>query len=63
MAHEEKNIDLLIQIANQYARENKYFSLAKLVKDTYPIMKDYSDKLEPEVGKLVNHYQNKKYSN
>ena len=60
MAQEYKNIEVLIQIANHYARENKYTNLAKLVKDTYSMLKDYPDRLEPEVNKFIDYYQNEK---
>jgi hypothetical protein len=53
------NTDFLIQIANNYARDNEYFLLADLVKNTYKILKDNRDKLDPPVIKVLDHYLNK----
>mgnify|MGYP006987927423 FL=1 len=54
---EQTNISFLIQLANDYARKNEYFKLAKLVKDTQPILKNHRAKLHPLVNKVLDHYQ------
>jgi hypothetical protein len=59
MAQEHRNIELLIKIANNYARENKNNSLVKLVIGTCSMLKQPSEKLEPEVKKFIIRYQGK----
>ena len=56
---EQANIEFLIQLANNYARDNDYFKLAKLVKDIHPILKDHRDRLHPFAIRVLDHYQKK----
>ena len=55
-AGEQANIEFLIQLANNYARDNNYFKLAKFVKDIHPILKDHRDRLHPFVISVLDHY-------
>jgi hypothetical protein len=54
--YEASSTEFLIQIANQYARQNDFHRLVKLVKETHFILKDHRDKLDPLVKMALDHY-------
>jgi hypothetical protein len=56
MLDKNKNIEILIKIANQYAREGDFFPLADLVKKTQKILNVHRDELDPLVIKALNFY-------
>ena len=55
-----KKDQALIDQVNQYAKDNDLFWLAGLVRETYPVLNQYQDKLDPIVKIAVNHYADQK---